>query len=62
MGPNKLHSLFTYTLHTNELLSYLVFGLMVLMNFDHVSLSYNAGLFIIVHDNIILLIGTRSLT
>jgi hypothetical protein len=35
---------------------------MILMNFEHVSLCYNAGLFIIVHDKIILLFGTWSLT
>jgi hypothetical protein len=35
---------------------------MILMNFEHVSLDYNAGLFIIVYDKIILLIGTWTLT
>jgi hypothetical protein len=44
------------------LLLFLVFGLMILMNYDHVSLCYIVGLLIIVHDNIILLIGTWSLT
>jgi hypothetical protein len=43
------------------LLLYLVFWLMLLMNYGHV-LLYIDGLFIIVHDNIILLIGTWSLT
>jgi hypothetical protein len=32
------------------------------MNYDHVLLWYIAGLFIIVHKKIILLIGTWSLT
>jgi hypothetical protein len=34
------------------LLLYLVFGLMILMNYDHVSLWYIARLFVIVHDKI----------
>jgi hypothetical protein len=44
------------------LLLYLVFRLMILMNYDHVLLWYIAGIFITLHDKIILLIATWSLT
>jgi hypothetical protein len=43
------------------LLVYLVLGLMLYMNYDHALLLLSMDIFI-VHDKIILLIGTWSLT
>jgi hypothetical protein len=63
MGPNRLPN-FVYPTPCKQmnywvvlLLFHLVFGLMIYMNYDHAYLLLSMELFI-VHDRIILLIGT----
>jgi hypothetical protein len=58
MGPNRLPSLFNLHIAHNYwivlLLLYLIFKLMIFMNYDHVSSWYIIRLFIIVHDKIVM--------